>query len=104
MGKYSTSWLADLDLQEIIRYGIKSYGLEQSRQYHSGLTKQFNLIANQPYLFQAVDYLELGCRRCVYRSHSIYYFIENDEVIILRILNRQEVTKALSSFRSNNFL
>ena len=104
MGKYSTTWLADLDLQEIFCYGNESFGLEQSKQYQIGLTQQFNLIARNPYQFQAVDYLELGCRRSVYRSHSIYYCIEEDGVLILRILKRQDISKALSSFRPDYFM
>ena len=47
-------------------------------------------IAEQPYLYQAVDYIRAGYRRSVYGTDSIYYRINGDIVEIMAILSHQD--------------
>lgn len=51
----------------------------------------FAKIADQPYLFQAVDNIRAGYRRSVYGTESIYYRINGDTVEIMAILRRQDI-------------
>ena len=96
MPKYTISPEADLDLREILRYGFESFGLEQAEQFQDELNRKFQEIANFPYRNQAVDQIRGGFRRCVYRSHSIYYRIEKGGIAIIRILKRQDTKTAFS--------
>lgn len=57
----------------------------------------FNTIAATPYIYQSVDHIKPGYRRCVYKVHSIYYLIKNNHSLIVRILRSQNINKALKS-------
>ncbi len=52
---------------------------------------QFELIANQPFLFPSVDFIRKGYRRSVCGADSIYFRIENDTVEIVSIIGRQDL-------------
>ena len=97
MGKFTLQLAAKSDLMDIFLYGIEQFGYAQSEQFQIDLNEQFQVIANFPLHNQSVDHINLGYRRCVYRSHSIYYRIEKDgEVTIIRILKRQDTTNAFT--------
>ena len=85
---------AERDLFEIALYGMENFGLTQTERYRDGLDACFQQIANSPMQYQAVDHIRQGYRRCVYRSHSIYYRIEGQGVAIMRILGRQSLASA----------
>ena len=52
-------------------------------------------MAANPLTFQSVNYLRSGYRRAVYQSHSIYYRVEQDGVLIVRVLGQQQIDTAL---------
>ena len=87
--------LAEEDLVSIAAYGDEVYGEDRSDAYREQLKKRFELISEKPLLFPAVDHIRAGYRRSVCGVHSIYYRIENEGVVIVRILGRQETSKAL---------
>ncbi len=97
MGKYELVPEAERDLIEIALYGFENFGLVQSKQYYEGLVFRFQEIANYPQQHQSVDHIRPRYRRCVYRSHSIYYRIQGQRVLIMRILGRQDTAKAFHS-------
>ena len=94
MGDYDLSPEAERDLFEIALYGLENFGLARSEEYRDGLNACFQRIANSPTQHQAVDHIRQGYRRCVYRSHSIYYRIEGQRVAVMRILGRQSLARA----------
>lgn len=89
MTKYRLSILAKQDLIEIAIYGDQNFGIEQSNQYRDRLQNRFQLLAEQPLLFPAVDHIHTGYRRSVCGKHSIYYRITDDVIEIMRILGQQ---------------
>ncbi|PHS22815.1 MAG: plasmid stabilization protein [Robiginitomaculum sp.] len=93
MPKYQLSELARQNLLEIARYGDKNYGIQKSDQYRDKLKRQFEVLTEQPYLFQSVEHIREGYRRCVCGAHSIYYRIEGDGVQIMAIIGQQDITK-----------
>ena len=95
MGSYELSKSADKDFENIFEYGIDTFGLNQALQYQNKIKKRFNELAEQPYLYQAVDHIHKGYRRSVCGSHSIYYHIKSKSILIVRILGRQDVEKNL---------
>lgn len=89
MGSYKLSKNARTDLKRIWLYGVKTHGYQKADQYHQGLLDRFALIAEQPYLYQAVDDIRAGYRRSVYGTDSIYYRINGGIVEIMAILGYQ---------------
>lgn len=90
MRSYLLSKAAEKDLVQIAEYGDQQFGIEQSDKYRNQLSQHFKLIAKQPYFFREVSYIHQGYRRSVCGSHSIYYKIENNFVLIVRVLGRQD--------------
>jgi toxin ParE1/3/4 len=90
MGSYKLSKKARADLKRIWLYGVKKHGIQRADQYHQGILDRFVQIAEQPYLYQAVDYIRAGYRRSVYGTDSIYYRINGDIVEIMAILSHQD--------------
>lgn len=95
MTHYSLTWRADVDLEKILDYGIEEYGLDNALAYYDKLTQRFLVLVEQPYLYQSVDHIRTGCRRSVCGIHSIYYRIESEEIIIIRILHNQDLESLL---------
>jgi len=94
MKKYIVTQAAKRDLMAIAQYGDENYGIEKSDQYRDKLEQRFVSMAEQPYLYPAVDHIHDGYRRSVFGAHSIYYKIEGQGIAIMRILNRQDPDKA----------
>ncbi|PCI50438.1 MAG: plasmid stabilization protein [Alphaproteobacteria bacterium] len=95
MADYRLSQEARKDLMDIAVYGDENFGVAQSNKYRDQLKLHFELLAEQPKLFSAVDYIKPGYRRSVYNKHSVYYRIDNEGVEIIRVLGRQDHRKAL---------
>jgi toxin ParE1/3/4 len=93
---YKLSALADEDFESLYVYGVLAFGLGQADVYVAGMQARFELLANQPRLYPAIDHVRLGYRLSVYGSHAIYYQIVDDGVLIVRILNGQDVSHALA--------
>jgi toxin ParE1/3/4 len=91
MGKYELSTEAENDLFNIALYGLENYGLSRSELFRDQLKERFQLLADDPQRYPAVDNIAEGYRRSVYRTHSIYYQIKPNYVEIVRIINRQNL-------------
>lgn len=98
MGRYKLTEAAAVDFEEIFDYGIDKFGLNQAVKYQNNMTQRFKELAEQPELYPAVEHLRKGHRRSVYGLHSIYYRVEEDGVIIVRILGQQDPEKELSLY------
>ena len=75
-------------------FGKEQFGFEQANIFQDELRSRFREIAKFPFRFQAVDIIRPGYRRCVHRSYSIYFRIEENDISIMRILKKQDVFKA----------
>lgn len=72
MAKYRLSNSAKEDLIRIHHYGINKFGKAQADKYFDSFFKHFDIIAQRPFSFEAVDFIKPGYRRCVCGSDSIY--------------------------------
>ena len=97
MARYKLAKTAEKDFENILDFGIDTFGLTQALNYQLGMKKRFEELAEDPKRYVAVDYIRTGYYRSVYRSHSIFYKIELNYVLIVRILGQQEPRNALSS-------
>lgn len=95
MAKYKLSNEAKEDLIRIHHYGVRKFGMTQADKYFYTFFEYFDIIAQQPYSFESVDYLKKGYRRCVCGSDSIYYKINDDVVEIMAIVGRQDLKNIL---------
>lgn len=95
MGTYRLSENAREDLRRIYRRGLREYGEAQADQYYNALFDRFEQIAEQPFLYPAVDDIREGYRRSVCGVDSIYYRIEGEMVEIMAIIGRQDLEEWL---------
>ena len=95
MAQYKLSVEAKNDLLRIHHYGVEKFGLTQADQYFESFFEYFDLIARQPFSFESVDYIKKGYRRCVCGIDSIYYKINGNQVEIMAIVGRQDLSEKL---------
>lgn len=100
MAPYKLTRAADQDFERIFEFGIDQFGLAQALEYQNGMIHRFEELAAQPQYYQAVDHIRQGYRRCVYQVHSIYYTIDRDFVLIVRILGRENPETSLPDLAS----
>ncbi|MCK5477683.1 MAG: type II toxin-antitoxin system RelE/ParE family toxin [Methylococcales bacterium] len=96
MGNYKLSEDAEADLIRIHQRGVREHGEAQADKYYNAFFDRFEQLAEQPYLYQAVDYIREGYRRNVCGVDSIYYRINGDSVEIMNILGQQDTDEALN--------
>jgi toxin ParE1/3/4 len=95
MADYKLTNEAKDDLVRIHQYGVERFGMTQADKYFDSFFKYFDIIAQQPYSFESVDYIRNGYRRCACGVDSIYYRITNDIVEIMAIVGRQDLENVL---------
>ena len=79
---YELSRKASRQIEEIIRYTDKSFGLDQTDEYISGLYYSFDLLTDHSRMGRPFDERR---RRYVYRSHHVYYRILKEKILIVDI-------------------
>jgi toxin ParE1/3/4 len=95
MAYYKLTNEAKEDLIRIHQYGVERFGMAQADKYFNSFFKYFDIIAQQPYSFESVDFIRNKYRRCACGSDSIYYRITNDIVEIMAIVGRQDLENVL---------
>ena len=95
MADYKLSNLAKEDLIRIHRYGVAKFGTAQADKYFDSFFENFDIIAENPFSFESVDYIKTGYRRCVSGADSIYYKINNNIVEIMTIVGKQDLKNSL---------
>ncbi|MBS8272402.1 type II toxin-antitoxin system RelE/ParE family toxin [Thalassospira tepidiphila] len=90
MPSYRLSKRAEDDIKRIYRYGIETFGQKQADIYFDALFEKFDSIAQAPSIYQAIDAIRPGYRRCVFGSNTIYYRSDNNGTVIARILGRED--------------
>ena len=95
MSKYRLSFSAKEDLIRIYQYGFQKFGEKQADKYFESFFEYFDIIAERPESFEAVDFIKPGYRRCVCGVDSIYFKINEDIVEIMAIIGRQDLAQLL---------
>ena len=95
MASYRLSNTAKSDLIRIHHFGVQKFGVQQADIYFNKIFYHFEIIANRPFAFEAVDFLRPGYGRCVCGSESIYYKVLRGSVIIMAIVGRQDIENIL---------
>jgi len=92
MAEYKLSSTAKQDLIRIHHFGVEKFGIRQADKYFNTFFEYFDIIAQQPFSFESVEFIRSGYRRCVCGSDSIYYRIKDDVVEIMTIIGRQDLS------------
>jgi toxin ParE1/3/4 len=95
MAKFRLSNEARENLIRIHYYGVEKSGMTQADKYFDTFFEYFEIIAQRPFSFEAVDYIKRGYRRCVFGSDSIYYRLNKDIVELMAIVGRQDASNIL---------
>ena len=92
MPNYKLSKKARNDLTRIQQYGVRKFGEAQADNYFNQF---FELIAERPLAFESVEFIKPGYRRCLCGVDSIFYRTEKDNVEIMAIVGRQDISLIL---------
>lgn len=95
MASYRLTDAALSDLDRLYEYGILTFGLKQADEYYDGLVAFFQSIGDNPLSYARVDAIRQGYRRAPYFNNSVYYRQEENEVVIVRILGRENPLTSL---------
>lgn len=65
--------------------------MKQADKYFNIFFDYFDIIAQRPFSFEAVDFIKPDYRRCVCGADSIYFRLNNNVVEIMAIIGRQDL-------------
>lgn len=91
MGSYRLTEDAKADLIRIYQRGLREYGEGQVDAYYNAFFDRFELLAERPLSYPAVDDIRVGYRRSVCGADSTYYRIEGEAVEIMAIIGQQDL-------------
>ena len=80
MGNYKLTPEAKIDLRRIYKRGVRDYGEVKADKYYDAFYDRFDELAENPYLYQRVDDIRDGYRRCPCGVDSIYYRVNGNDV------------------------
>lgn len=76
---------AERDITDIYMYTAREFGLAQADAYVGGMFDSIEKLADAPYLGRAIERRHYRC--LAYESHSIFYKVEDNGVLVVRILH-----------------
>ena len=98
MTRLRTAPAAREDVRGIRDYSKTAFGVRVARDYLDGLIAVFALIEARPLAGVAEPALGQGMRSFGFRSHRIYYKLEGDDLLVVRILhNAQQIPERFGS-------
>lgn len=89
MPSYRFSKLARLDLIEIGDYTLDHWGADQAIRYLDSLERCFDLLAANPEIGRRCDRLRKGYRRIEHEKHVVFYRLDKEDVLIVRIVHQR---------------
>ncbi|ESQ92445.1 type II toxin-antitoxin system RelE/ParE family toxin [Asticcacaulis benevestitus] len=87
MAAYKLTADAEADFLSLYLYSIETFGLIQANSYALDMIDTFEILAINPFAGRDV---KTNARCFIHASHSIYYEIEGEAVLILRILHQSQ--------------
>jgi toxin ParE1/3/4 len=89
MASYRISKRADADIVEIIVYTTERFGPSQAQRYHAGLERTFQMLAKNSSRGRSAVEIGPNLRLFNYESHVVFYALEPQGVLIVRILHQR---------------
>ena len=87
---------AENDLSKIFEYTALNWGLDQAEKYQDDLFAGMLLISSSKHIGKEYQHAELPYRKLHVKRHLIFYRIEDQTCMIIRILHdRMDIKKQL---------
>lgn len=83
---------ADADFADLIEFGIERFGRTVALGYARGLRQACRRLTSFPGMAPFHPTIDPPARVLVHRSHRVFYRVDNDRVLILRILHHARAT------------
>ena len=93
--KFRLTDRAKRDFRDIFKFGLGRFGVTQAHDYAQALEELFKQAGEMPLMFPKLEVAGQTFRRAVSGSHAVYYILEDDGVVIVRVLGRQDLRSAL---------
>ena len=81
--------LAEADLEKAWHDTFERWGPVQADAYVDQLFERMQLLAEQPHLGRACDELRTGYRRILTGGHIVFYRIDGDVIVVVRVLHEK---------------
>jgi toxin ParE1/3/4 len=86
--RFKLSTQASHDVEDIYLYGYINFGEEQADLYSSRMHKCIEILCANPEIGRLDIRVNPAVRRFDFESHVIFYDIEADSILIVRVLHR----------------
>lgn len=87
--KYRLSTLALEDIDSIWEYTVEKWSIKQAEKYYQLIIAAIHSICKHPKIGRAIPEVNNKHRTLIVGSHMIIYKIENDLILIDRILHQR---------------
>ena len=87
MARLRLSEAARNDLTEIRAYSLKEFGADVADAYFRGFSQSFALLRERPHAGAMQTDMQGSIRCLVHRRHRIFYLVDDDLVLIVRIIH-----------------
>jgi toxin ParE1/3/4 len=86
-----TTLEAERDIYQVFALGARQYGFAAADLYATDLRETLNWLSTNPYMARERHETGRPVRLYRFRAHHILYTIDNEDVLVLRVLsNRQD--------------
>ncbi len=86
---------ARAELAQIYEYSVAEFGWQVAETYLLGLRHAFDRLLEFPFIGPVYPDVTPEIRVLLHRSHRIFYRIEGDMVLIVRVLNKRRDVRAV---------
>ena len=87
--KYQLTEEADRDVEEILAYSAKSFGVAQTQYYFETLKECIELLASNPNMGHSAEDILPEYLRFHHESHTIFYKNLSSSILVVRILHER---------------
>ncbi len=87
--KYQLTDEADKDVEEILAYSVKNFGVDQTQHYFEALKECIELLADNPNMGHSAEDILPEYLRFPHESHVVFYKKSSPSIIVVRILHER---------------
>lgn len=80
---------AQVDIEQIWDYTCDRWDADQAERYIRALQSAVERVAENPLIGRACDEVRVGYRRHAVGSHTLYYRIAGDLIVVVRVLHQR---------------
>ena len=86
---YKVSESAANDIENILDTSLIDFGALQTESYYASLTQCLELLGDNPAMGTSADDIRPGYRRFPHESHVIFYTVDTEAILIVRVLHKR---------------